>query len=90
MPHVFRHFNLPAHDASGSLHSVDAHWRDMLDDYVASLSGADQAALQVYTRCALNPGGLLDHIAKNAEKALETSSAGAIWFTRCVFNVPRP
>ena len=56
--------------------------RRRLDACSAELDGPDGAVLQVYVRCALNPGGALDGLAEDADKALETSNAGAIWFTR--------
>ena len=58
--------------------------RVLLLDYVAGLEEADQLVLRVYNRCVLNPGGALERLAAGAEKALETSSPGAIWFTRYV------
>ena len=54
----------------------------LLCDYVENLGEVDLLSMHVYTRCTLNPGGALDRLAAGAEKALETSSVGAIWFTR--------
>jgi hypothetical protein len=50
---------------------------------VEGLEEVDLLAINVYTRCTLNPGGVLDRLAGASDKAIETSSAGAIWFTRC-------
>lgn len=70
---------------TGSLSPSCSNWLRKAPIYrqVERLGEADLLALHIYTRCTLNPGGSLDSLAGGAEKALETSSAGAIWFTRC-------
>jgi hypothetical protein len=45
--------------------------------------GLQSATLQIYLRATLNPGKYLDRLLAGVKEAVESSSPGAIWFTRC-------